>query len=57
MQGVKKFTDAQVIEIKKLLKENKVQIKWICIKYDCSKQDIHNIKNRGYYKDLDKFVE
>jgi len=57
MKGVKKFTDAQVIEIKIHLKENKYKIEWICKEYDCSKQDINGIKNRGYYKHLDKYVE
>lgn len=56
MQGIRKFTDAQVIEIKQLLKENKVKTEWICNKFDCTRADINNIKNRGYYSELDKYV-
>ena len=56
MRGKKKFTNAQVIEIKKLLKENKVKISWICNVFNCKKQDINNIKNHNYYSDLNQFV-
>lgn len=57
MKGKRKFTDAQVIEIKQHLKENKVKTEWLCEMYDCSKQDINGIKNKGYYKRLDKYIE
>lgn len=56
MKGKRKFRDKDVIEIKRLLKENKVKISWICEKYNCNKQDVNNIKNQGYYKELDQFV-
>jgi len=53
----RKLKDSEVIEIKKLLKEGKVSSKWIREKFNVTLVDINNIKNRGYYKDLDKFVE
>lgn len=57
MKGEKKFTDAQVIEIKQLLKEGKTKTSWICTKYNCTRADIYNIKEKGYYSYLDKFVK
>jgi len=52
----RKLTDAQIIEIKRYLKENMVKTEWICNKYNVSKQYINNIKNEGLFSDLDKFV-
>ena len=52
----RKFKDSEVIEIKQLLKEGKVKTKWICEKFNCTKVDINNIKNQGYYSELDQFV-
>jgi DNA invertase Pin-like site-specific DNA recombinase len=52
----RKLTEKQVIEIKQLLNEGKVKTFYICEKYNCSRQTVWNIKNKGYYKHLDKYV-
>ena len=56
MPRPRKLTDAQIIEIKKYLKENKVKTEWLCNKYGITKQYINNIKNQGMFSDLDKYV-